>query len=139
MYLWKENEDMFGTFRYNKTTRNLDHIQLSNDDNVDARGHTLVACDPCRAQKVSISSRCYWKLYIATQLMFTHLDKCFIQIYANLVTSSNVMGTGIPATGVWPAHQRLALTLKGRGQINCQYLQNDKSERKPHIQQNQKI
>ncbi|EHK97213.1 hypothetical protein M7I_7023 [Glarea lozoyensis 74030] len=42
---------MFGTFRYNKTTKDLEHIQLSSDDIVDARGHTLVACDQCRAQK----------------------------------------------------------------------------------------
>jgi len=49
---------MFGTFRYNKTTKNLEHIQLSNDDNVDARGNTLVACDPCRAQKVSRLDGC---------------------------------------------------------------------------------
>ncbi|EPE25382.1 Zn2/Cys6 DNA-binding protein [Glarea lozoyensis ATCC 20868] len=43
---------MFGTFRYNKTTKDLEHIQLSSDDIVDARGHTLVACDQCRAQKL---------------------------------------------------------------------------------------
>lgn len=55
---------MFGTFRYSKTTKNLEYIQLSNDDNIDARGYTLVACDPCRASKVSRLSRLYWNFEI---------------------------------------------------------------------------
>lgn len=43
---------MFGTLKYDKKTKDFHHIQILEDDNVDARGHILVACDSCRAQKV---------------------------------------------------------------------------------------
>lgn len=53
---------MFGTFRYNETTKDHEHIKLSNADGVDARGYTLVACDFCRARKVSGIDRCWsWR------------------------------------------------------------------------------
>jgi hypothetical protein len=52
------NEIMFGAFRYSKTTNEYDHVELSNDDTVDARGYAIVACDLCRAQKVRNVNRC---------------------------------------------------------------------------------
>jgi hypothetical protein len=48
----QHDQNMFGTFRYSKTTKDYEHVELSNDDNVDARGYTLLACDSCRARKV---------------------------------------------------------------------------------------
>ena len=57
----RDDEDMFGIFRYSNTTNDYEHVELSNDDDVDARGHTLVACDLCRARKVSSMTR-YWSL-----------------------------------------------------------------------------
>lgn len=45
---------MFGAFRLNETTRDLEHVNLVPGSGLDARGYTLMACDPCRARKVSV-------------------------------------------------------------------------------------
>lgn len=45
---------MFGTLRYSQTNQKYEHVELFRDDNCDARGYTLQACDPCRSRKVSI-------------------------------------------------------------------------------------
>lgn len=44
---------MFGTFRYNKTTDEYEHVEISSEDSVDARGYAIAACDPCRSRKAS--------------------------------------------------------------------------------------
>jgi hypothetical protein len=49
---------MFGTIRYSKTAKLYKHVELSNNDNVDARGYTLVACDSYRSRKVSSIAQC---------------------------------------------------------------------------------
>ncbi|KAK3315924.1 hypothetical protein B0H66DRAFT_640848 [Apodospora peruviana] len=43
---------MFGALRWNEATKDHEHIKLSSDDSVDARGYTLVACDQCRIRKL---------------------------------------------------------------------------------------
>lgn len=47
---------MFGTFRYNKQTKNHEHVEISTANGVEARGYTSVACDYCRFRKVSHSA-----------------------------------------------------------------------------------
>ena len=43
---------MFGTIRYNKETKDYEHLNLStHPPGQDARGYTLVACDRCRTRK----------------------------------------------------------------------------------------
>ncbi|PLN80599.1 hypothetical protein BDW42DRAFT_201160 [Aspergillus taichungensis] len=44
---------MFGTIRYNKDTKDYEHLNLSTQPpGQDARGYTLVACDRCRTRKL---------------------------------------------------------------------------------------
>jgi hypothetical protein len=103
---------MFGTFRYSKTTKDYEHVELSNDDNVDARGYTLLACDSCRARKV-----------VLVLLRSRPVDTVFFGKSCTYVAySSNATETGTAATDVWPAHQELALISAGRDPGNCQCL-----------------
>ncbi|KAJ6131752.1 hypothetical protein N7471_006967 [Penicillium samsonianum] len=46
---------MFGTFRYNKQTKNHEHVEISTANGVEARGYTSVACDYCRFRKLKCS------------------------------------------------------------------------------------
>ncbi|CAI7600602.1 unnamed protein product [Penicillium glandicola] len=46
---------MFGTFRYNKDTKNHDHVEISTANGVEARGYTSIACDFCRSRKLKCS------------------------------------------------------------------------------------
>lgn len=48
---------MFGTFRYNKITKDHEHVQLVSPDGTEARAYAAVACDCCRARKVSVSAK----------------------------------------------------------------------------------
>lgn len=50
----QEGVPMFGAFRFNETTRNLEHVGLSSEAGLDARGYTSMACVPCRVRKVSV-------------------------------------------------------------------------------------
>lgn len=43
---------MFGVLRWDQTTRNHEHAELSSEKGSDARGYVLMACDRCRARKV---------------------------------------------------------------------------------------
>jgi hypothetical protein len=106
---------MFGTFRYSKTTKDYEHVELSNDDNVDARGYTLLACDSCRARKVVL---------VLLQLRSVETVRLG-HSYTYVAYSSNATETGTAATDVWPAHQELALISAGRdpGSYQCLLLQ----------------
>ena len=46
---------MFGALRYDDTTNDHEHIKLSGPSGAEARGYTLLACESCRARKVSHS------------------------------------------------------------------------------------
>ncbi|KAI5925563.1 hypothetical protein F4810DRAFT_708512 [Camillea tinctor] len=46
---------MFGTIRYNNSTKDYEHIELSKADGVEARGYTSLACSACRSRKLKCS------------------------------------------------------------------------------------
>lgn len=45
---------MFGTLRYDNITNDHEHVKLSGPSGTQARGYTSVACESCRARKVSL-------------------------------------------------------------------------------------
>ncbi len=48
---------MFGTFRYNSGTKEVEHVELERADGFEARGYSRTACNECRTRKVNTSSR----------------------------------------------------------------------------------
>ncbi|KIX00547.1 uncharacterized protein Z518_09612 [Rhinocladiella mackenziei CBS 650.93] len=44
---------MFGTFRYNTDTKDVEHVKLGRVDGFEARGYTRKACNSCRTRKVN--------------------------------------------------------------------------------------